>query len=391
MTEKAASPYLITEWADEASGARAWFVIDRLVSGMCSGGIRMRKGLVLQEVIDLARTMSHKMAVLEIPYGGAKAGIDWDPGAPDAQAVLQRFIGAIGPYVAERYATGADLGTHEDDIIDACRLAGLSHPLQAGFKDEGELALARVRQALALSSEGQPITELMAGYGVAECTLEACEVLGIEVHGATVALQGFGNVGGAAARYLHRAGARIVVIADIEGALVDSEGLDVPRLLEIRDRFGKIDRSRLPARVTRAPEAAWLEQAAQIVIPAAIGNAIRSDNQGRISTQLLVEAANNPVTPQAEAELEARQVAILPDFVANAAAAFLFCGLLEKRLEPNIDSIFAATSRQLRSTTRALLERSRSVQISSRRAAEEIAEERLGARLKNDARQRAGA
>jgi glutamate dehydrogenase (NAD(P)+) len=147
----------------------------------------------------------------------------------------------------------------------------------------------------------------------------------------------------------------------------------------------------LPAWVTRAPEAAWLEQSAQIVIPAAIGNAIRSDNQGSISTQLLVEAANNPVTRQAEAELEARQVVILPDFVANAAAAFLFCGLLEKRLEPNIDSIFGATSRQLRSTTRALLEHSRSAQISSRRAAEEIAEERLRARLKNDARPGAGA
>ncbi|HSO93398.1 MAG TPA: Glu/Leu/Phe/Val dehydrogenase dimerization domain-containing protein [Candidatus Dormibacteraeota bacterium] len=391
MSQTAPSPYLVTEWADEVSGARAWFVIDRLVSGMCSGGIRMRKGLVLQEVVDLARTMSHKMAVLEIPYGGAKAGIDWDPGAPDAQAVLQRFIGAIRPYVAERYATGADLGTHEDDIIKACQLAGLTHPLQAGFKNEGDLALQRVRQALALSSEGQPITELMAGYGVAECTLEACEFLGIEVRGASVALQGFGNVGGAAARYLHRAGARIVVIADIQGALVDEAGLDIPRLLEVRDRFGSIDRSRLPGRITRSPEAAWLEQAAQIVIPAAIGGAIRPDNQASIRTQLLVEAANNPVTAQAEAELEARQVVILPDFVANAAAAFLFCGLLEKRLAPNIDSIFGATSRQLRSTTKALLERSRSARISSRRAAEEIAEERLGARLRKDAWQRAGA
>jgi len=387
----AAPPYLITQWTDEPTGARAWFVIDRLVSGMCSGGIRMRKGLVLEEVVDLARTMSHKMAVLEIPYGGAKAGIDWDPSAPDAQAVLQRFMNAIRPYVAERYATGADLGTHEDDIIEACQMVGLTHPLQAGFKNEGDAALERVKQALALRSEGQPITELIAGYGVAECTLEACEVLDIDVRGASVALQGFGNVGGAAARYLQRAGARIVVIADIEGALVDLSGLDIPLLLRARDRFGRIDRSRLPPRVKRATEAAWLEQSAKIVIPAAMGGAIRADNQGAISAQLLVEAANNPVTPEAEDQLEARHVTILPDFVANAAAAFLFCGLLEKRLEPNVDSIFGATSHQLRSTTRALLERSRAGHISGRRAAEEIAEERLRSRLKNDAGQRAGA
>jgi len=390
LTSTVGSPYLVTQWNDEPTGARAWFVIDRLVSGMCSGGIRMRKGLVLQEVVDLARTMSHKMAVLEIPYGGAKAGIDWDPRAPDAQAVLQRFVGAIRPYVAERYATGADLGTREDDIIKACQMVGLTHPLQAGFRNGGDAALERVRQALDLRSEGQPITESIAGYGVAECTLEACEVLGIEVGAASVALQGFGNVGGAAARYLDRAGARIVVIADIEGALVDEAGLDIPLLLEARDRFGRIDRSRVPARVNRAPEPAWLEQPVQIVIPAAIGGAVRADNQGSIRTQLLVEAANNPVTGEAEDQLEARHVTILPDFVANAAAAFLFCGLLEKRLEPNIDSIFGATSRQLRSTTRAVLERSRAARISGRRAAEEIAEERLRSRLTNDAREGAG-
>ena len=95
---------------------------------------------------------------------------------------------------------------------------------------------------------------------------------------------------------------------------------------------------------------------------------------------MLVEAANNPLTDQAEAELERRGVTVLPDFVANAAAAFLFCGLLEKRLEPNLESIFTVTSRQLRGTTRELLERARRERLSSRRAAEAIAEARLRAR-----------
>jgi glutamate dehydrogenase (NAD(P)+) len=115
------------------------------------------------------------------------------------------------------------------------------------------------------------------------------------------------------------------------------------------------------------------------MIPAAIGNAIRADNQAGINCRLLVEAANNPVTADAEAQLERRGITILPDFVANAAAAFLFCGLLEKRLEPNLDSIFTVTSRQLRSTTRELLERARREGVSNRRAAEEIAEARLRA------------
>jgi glutamate dehydrogenase (NAD(P)+) len=115
------------------------------------------------------------------------------------------------------------------------------------------------------------------------------------------------------------------------------------------------------------------------MIPAAIGNAIRADNQAGINCRLLVEAANNPVTAEAESQLESRGITILPDFVANAAAAFLFGGLLEKRLEPSLDPIFPVTSRQLRSTTRELLERARRKGVSNRRAAEEIAEGRLRA------------
>ena len=373
------TPYLVTEWHDRATGARGWFVIDRLVSGMCSGGIRMRPGVTVDEVTQLARTMSHKMAVLDIPYGGAKSGIDCDPASPQAAAVLRGFIEAIRPFIAERYATGADLGTREDDIIAACQLVGLTHPLQAGFKSEGGAGLSRVKQALALTSEGIPITELIAGYGVAECTTEATDVLGLPLKGATVALQGFGNVGGAAARYLDRAGVRITVVADIEGTIVDENGLDIPHLLSIRDRFGRVDRRRLKPGVRCEPEPAWLSHPVDITIPAAIGNAIRADNQATINCRLLVEAANNPVTAEAEAQLERRGITILPDFVANAAAAFLFCGLLEKRLQPTLDSIFTVTSRQLRGTTRELLERARREGVSNRRAAEEIAEARLRA------------
>jgi glutamate dehydrogenase (NAD(P)+) len=169
------------------------------------------------------------------------------------------------------------------------------------------------------------------------------------------------------------------VVADIEGTIVDENGLDVPHLLSIRDRFGRIDRRRLKPGTRCEPEPAWLSHPVDIMIPAAIGNAIRTNNHAGIHCRLLVEAANNPVTGEAEAELERRGTTILPDFVANAAAAFLFCGLLEKRLEPNLDSIFGVSSRQLRGTTRELLERARRERVSNRRAAEEIAEARLRA------------
>jgi glutamate dehydrogenase (NAD(P)+) len=373
-------PYLVCEWRDSGTGARGFFIIDRLINDMCSGGIRMRQGLSQAEVFDLARTMSHKMAVLDIPYGGAKAGVDYDPSAPDASDVLRRFLLAIRPFIAERYATGADLGTREDDIIAACQLIGLTHPLQSGFRSEGSAALTRVRTALALREDGIPITELIAGYGVAECTLEAASALGMDMRGATVSLQGFGNVGGAAARYLHRAGARFLAIADVEGTVCDPDGLDVMALLRERDRFGRINRAALPAGTRRGPEDAWLDQEADIVIPAAIGGAIQADNQARLRTRLLVEGANNPVSEDAETALEARGITVLPDFVANAAAAFLFCGLLERRFDPTLESIFSVTSRQLRTITREMLDRARSERIGTRHAAEEIAEARMAHR-----------
>jgi glutamate dehydrogenase (NAD(P)+) len=342
----------------------------------------MRPGVTVAEVAGLARTMSYKMAILDIPYGGAKSGIDCDPASPQAADVLRRFLEAIKPDIADRYATGADLGTREDDIIAACQVIGLTHPLQSGFKSEGGAGLTRVREALGLTSEGASITELIAGFGVAEVTMEAAGFMGLGIRGATVSMQGFGNVGGAAARYLHRAGARFVAVADIEGTVIDEAGLDVPLLLSIRDRFGHIDRSRLPRQMRQAPEPEWLQQPVDIVIPAAIGGAIHEGNQMGVRSRLLVEGANNPVTADAECALEGRGVLVLPDFVANAAAAFLFCGLLERRLEPSLESIFGVTRDQLRTTTRELLEQSRRDRVGARPAAELIAEQRMQRRMR---------
>ena len=107
----------------------------------------MRPGVTLDEVTDLARTMSHKMAVLDIPYGGAKSGIDCDPAAPQAPTVLRGFIDAIRPFIAERYATGADLGTREDEIIAACQLVGLTIRCRRGSRPKaGPASLASSRR-----------------------------------------------------------------------------------------------------------------------------------------------------------------------------------------------------------------------------------------------------
>src|SRR5260370_711803 len=117
---------------------------------------------------ELTRTMSRTMAILDIPCGGAKAGIDCGPASAEAPAVLRGFIEAIRPFIAERYATGADLGTREDDIIAACQLAGLTHPLQAGFKAEAGAGLTRLKQPLPLTTQTLPPTQLIPAYAAAD-------------------------------------------------------------------------------------------------------------------------------------------------------------------------------------------------------------------------------
>jgi glutamate dehydrogenase (NAD(P)+) len=132
-------------------------------------------------------------------------------------------------------------------------------------------------------------------------------------------VQGFGAMGGATARFLADAGLRVVGVSDVRGVVVNPAGLDIESLLRHRDRFGGIDRDNLRPGDELLPPEAWLDVPAEVLVPAAISYCVDSDNQAKIDAKLIVEAANLPVTPDAEELLDARGIRVVPDFVANSA------------------------------------------------------------------------
>ncbi|GAA1855705.1 Glu/Leu/Phe/Val dehydrogenase dimerization domain-containing protein [Pseudonocardia ailaonensis] len=316
-------PYLRLTWTDPVTEARGHLVVQVLRSGIATGGTRMRAGCTLGEVEDLARGMANKTAAFDLPVGGAKGGIDFDPKDPRAFGVLQRFCEAMRPYIDSHWVTAEDLGVPQHLIDDVFASLGLGQSYHAAIRRSADpsATLARVRKGLDAQVPGGLLGDVIGGYGVAHACLGAAAAHGWAVPETAVAVQGVGTMGGSAAWYLHEAGMRVVALADAAGTLYDPQGLDVPALLDLRDTYGEIDRSRVPAGVTHLPRGAVLGLPADILVPAAISYAITPDTSYDVTARVVVEAANAATTPEAEAMLAARGIAVVPDFVANAGAA----------------------------------------------------------------------
>lgn len=364
-------PVLVSTWNDDKSAARGYFVIDTLKSGLCAGGIRMRPGATLDEAEKLARTMTYKLAAVGIPYGGAKAAIDYDPTQPDSYEVLKRFLFIHRSFVRDLWLTNEDLGTREEDVVGILRDWGIALPFQAAIAkaEDGEKMLADLTRAVGLEVEGLRMADTITGFGVAEATLEALDFSGRAPRDCRAAIQGFGSVGGSAAKYLARAGCLVVAIADVEGTIYCADGLDVEDLLTRRNRWGVISRPELPDKYELLPRDEWLKVSADVLVPAAVADSIRADNCAAIRAGLVVEGANIPTTAEAEGLLHQRGVLVVPDFVANAGAVGFICSILAGRIGPDAHEALSYLDSQIRGTTRKALDLGRSESITPRQAA----------------------
>ncbi|GAA3570379.1 Glu/Leu/Phe/Val dehydrogenase dimerization domain-containing protein [Amycolatopsis ultiminotia] len=324
MLPRNAEPLMRLTWTDPVTGAHGYLVVHTLVSGIATGGTRMRAGCTMDEVADLARGMANKTATFNLPVGGAKGGLDFDPKDPRAFGVLTRFCEFLRPWLDASWVTAEDLGVPQHLIDEVFAELGLEQSYHAAIHRSAEPArtLRRVQAGLnAPVPGGLLLGDVIGGYGVAQACLGAANAWDWAVRDTSVAIQGIGTMGGGAAWYLHEAGMKVVAVADAAGTLYDPEGLDVPALLDLRDRFGEVDRDRLPAGVRSLPRDAVVSTDADIFVPAAISYALRVDNENLVKAKVVVEAANAATTPEAEAALSARGVAVIPDFVANAGAA----------------------------------------------------------------------
>lgn len=327
MTVREDNAFFEAVWRDTESDATGFVVIDRLVRGVSSGGLRMRAGCTIDEVRGLARGMTLKESVhyepgaKYVPLGGAKGGIDFDPYHPDADAVLRRFLKAMAPIIETRWTMGEDFGVQQSTIDALLPAVGLTSSIQAAERVVDDPQAAQQRMATAFGSvvDGISLDELVGGFGVAKAALAAMARRGMAPTETTAVIQGFGSMGGATARYLAQAGVRVVGIVDVEGVVVNPGGLDVEELLLTRSAKGSVDRTRLRPGDVELDAADWLSVQADVLVPAAISYCINETNQAQVRARLVVEAANMPVTPEAEVQLMARGIDVSPDFIANSA------------------------------------------------------------------------
>ena len=238
-------PEIVFEWKDAETEAEGWVVINSLRGGAAGGGTRMRKGLDKREVESLAKTMEVKFTVAGPQIGGAKSGINFDPNDPRKKGVLKRWYAAVTPLLKYYYGTGGDLNVDEiHEVIPITEDCGVWHPQEGVFNGHFQ-----PREAQKLHRIGQlrhdpayspnvnnkyVVADMITGFGVSESIKHFYEMWQGSVAGKKVIVQGWGNVGSAAAYYLAQNGAKIVGIIDRDGGLIKEEGYT---LEEVRALF----------------------------------------------------------------------------------------------------------------------------------------------------------
>jgi glutamate dehydrogenase (NAD(P)+) len=277
--------------------------------GPGKGGVRFNPDVDLDEVTALAFWMTWKCAVVNIPFGGAKGGVKCDP-AQLSRNELERLTRRWTAELIE--VLGPDSDVPAPDVnTDAQTMAWIMDTYSM-----------HARQQVTGVVTGKPI-ELggslgrreATGRGVLICIREAARRLGISLAGARIAIQGFGNVGGVAAELLHQAGATIVAVADVNGGIINPEGLDFPALAE-HVRGARTVAGFEGGRICEPAEV--LEVECDILVPAALDNVIHSGNVDRIRARLVAEGANGPIAPEADDSLAARGIMVIPDILCNA-------------------------------------------------------------------------
>jgi glutamate dehydrogenase (NAD(P)+) len=277
--------------------------------GPAKGGIRYHPEVSLDEVTALAAWMTWKCAVAHIPFGGGKGGVICDPtrmSRRELEALTRRYVAeiidAIGP---EKDVPAPDVNTNDQ--------------IMAWFMDTYSMHVGHTATAVVT---GKPIEmggslgrREATGRGVMIVTREAARHLGFSLKGATVAVQGFGNVGSVSADLIAKEGAKIVAVTDWKGGVHNKNGLDITRMLEFSKQNKTIDG--FPDGESLSNEDLFGLDV-DVLVPAALENQITSENAASIKAKIVTEGANGPTTPEAHRMLHDRGVFVIPDILANS-------------------------------------------------------------------------
>jgi len=344
-------PIKIVHVYDPSCDMRGIVAVDNVACGPSIGGVRMAQDVSTNEVFRLARAMTMKNAAAALPHGGGKAGIIADPRTVDKARVIRAFARAIRDL--SEYIPGPDMGTDETCMgwvyDEIGRAVGLSRVLG-----------------------GIPLDEIGAtGYGLAECAEVAAPFCKLDLNGATMAIEGFGNVGRPAARFLEEKGVKLVAVSDSKGTIHDPAGIPVADLETVKAKTGSVVHY---AKGKRLGKEDLFGLPCDILIPAARPDCIHQNNMEGIQAKLILQGANIPATAEAETRLHQRGVLIVPDFIANAGG--VTCASVEYH-GGNESQALQDISQKIRRNTQEVLQRSQKEGIEPRQAAVDLARERV--------------
>ena len=276
--------------------------------GPFKGGIRYHQHVDIEEVRSLATLMTWKTSLVDIPYGGGKGGIEIDPSRyskTELERISRKFFRAIDPIIGVNIDIPApDVNTNAQVMSWFMDEYSQTHGYTPGIVTGKPLELG--------GSEGR---EAATGRGTAIITREAAEKWNINLKGAKVVIQGFGNVGSYAAKFLHEYGCKIIGVSDISGGLYDPEGFDLDALFDYNYKNRTIDGYQQGKKITNEQ---LLALECDFLIPAALGSAITDKNVDSLNCKIIIEAANGPVTGEAADKLWEKKIAIIPDILTNA-------------------------------------------------------------------------
>lgn len=372
---EAKQPEIVFNWKDSETEAEGWVVINSLRGGAAGGGTRMHTRVDKREVESLAKTMEVKFTVSGPQIGGAKSGIRFDPSDPRKEGVLKRWYAAVAPLLKNYYGTGGDMNVDEiHEVIPMTEEHGVWHPQEGVFTghfrpNEAQKVrrIGNLRQGVSQIVEDSNISpdvnrkyrvaDLITGYGVSESVRHFYDIYGGNLAGKRVIVQGWGNVGSAAAYYVTQAGAKVVGIIDRAGGIISEEGMDMEEITQLFfDKDGNSLSSDKMISFEEVNEKIW-DVEADVFLPCAGSRLITQEQINRLLASGLKVISSGANVPFADAEIfygeiaesVDKEIACIPDFIANCGMARVFAYLMsDGNVDMSDQAIFTDTSDTIR-------------------------------------------
>ncbi|MBL7160884.1 MAG: Glu/Leu/Phe/Val dehydrogenase [Candidatus Aenigmarchaeota archaeon] len=358
-------PEKIFEVYNAKVGMRGFTVIDSTALGPAKGGIRMTPSVTADEVARLARAMTWKCALADLPFGGGKSGIVADDRniTPEKKnEIIRAFSEAIKPICPSLYVAAPDMNMGEEEM-------GVFVKANGNYKS----ATGKPSKMCAKPGKecGIPHEFGSTGFGVFHAAMVALEHMGLDVSKMTVAIEGLGNVGSFAAKYFSEAGARLVAVSDSNGLLYNKDGIDYKKVAAVKEKTRSVVNYK-PGKVLPSNEI--VEVKVDVLVTAAVPDLIKPSNVDKIKARLVVEGSNIPATPDMEEALHSKGILVIPDFVANAGGVI---SSYAEYMGKNPDGMFKLVKDKIRKNTDIVLKHSEDRKLTPRAAALEIARDRV--------------